>query len=155
VTVLVDGRPLAAYAGAYLARGRVFVPVSPVLTQLADRLWFDGDTLVVERDARRVRVRLNATDDLNAAFVPAAPVLRALGVGVTYDSASHRLTLSIPRGGTVASPTPFNSGIPSVAPSTVFTPVPPATPRPVWTGSPLPRRTALPVPPPRAFKRRG
>jgi len=150
VTVVVDGRPIVGYAPAYLAGGRVFLPVAPLLTRLADRLWLDGDTLVIERGGRRVRVRVGPSDSgqLSAVYVPAGPVLRRLGVLVRYDPAGRRLVLSIPARASVASPAPFNPTLPSVAPGTVFTPMPVATPRPIWTGSPLARRTALPLPPP-------
>jgi hypothetical protein len=150
VTVLVDGRPLAAYERAYVANGRVFAPVSPLLTDVADRLWFEGDTLVVERGGRRVRVRLAAASAarLGAAYVMVGPVLRALGASVRYDPGAARLTVQVPLRAEIASPTPFDPAASSVAPNAVFTPPVPATPRPQWSGSPLPRRTALPHPPP-------
>lgn len=151
VTLVVDGRPLPAYAHAYVRAGRVFTPVDPLLTRLADRIWFEENDLVVERGGRRVRVPLprDGTPALNAVYVPAGPVLRALGVAVRYDALAHRLIIGVPARAVVASPTPFNPAIPSVSPGTVFTPTPPSTPRPIWTGSPMPRRTALPFPPPR------
>lgn len=153
--MIVDGRPLGAYRRAYLAEGRVFVPVAPLLTGLADRLWIDGNTLVVERDGRRVRVLIASrfSGELSDAYVPAGPVLRILGASVRYDSEGRRLVVTIPQRGTLVSPTPFNPDVPSAAPSPVFTPQASATPRPIWTGSPMPRRTALPFPPPEAANR--
>jgi hypothetical protein len=150
VAVSIDGRPLAAYVRAYVSGGRVYVPVAPLLTRLADRLWLDGDILVVQRGERSVRIRLEPIyqAELRGAYVPAAATLRALGATVTYDGAEHRLNVTVPVSAVVATPTPFNPAAPSVAPNAVFTPVPPATPRPLWTGSPMPRRTALPFPPP-------
>jgi hypothetical protein len=150
VIVLIDGRPLASYARAYAADGRVFAAVDPLLTRLADRIWFDGNTLVVERGDRRVRVELahGRARPLNAAYVPAGPILRALGASVRYERAEHRLVVTLSAHAVVASPTPFNAALPSVAPSTVFTPSPSPAPRATWTGSPTPRRTALPFPPP-------
>ncbi len=147
VTVLLDGKPLAAYVRAYVAAGRVFVPVDPVLTRVADRLWFEGDTLVIQRGARRVRVRLAPSypSDLDAAYVAAAPALRGLGAVLRYDPAARRLDVRLPQDAQVASPTPFNPALPTAAPSAVFTPAPQASPRPAWTGSPLPRRTPLPL----------
>jgi len=141
---------MAAYARAYLAGGRVLVPVAPLLTELADRVWFEGDTLILERGTRRVRVKLIPAPNgaLNGTYVPAAPVLAALGVTALYEPAAHALLISIPRSGAVASPTPFNPAMPSVSPGPVFTPVSPPVPQPIWSGSPLPRRTALPFPPP-------
>jgi hypothetical protein len=148
--VLVDGRPLAAYRHAYLSGGRVFAPADPLLTRLADRLWFDGDVLVVERAGLRVRVRVvrGYRAPLNATYVPAGPTLRALGASVRYEGASHRLIIAVSTRAVVASPTPFNPAVAPVAPSAIFTPSPPPAPHPVWTGSPMPRRTALPFPPP-------
>jgi len=149
VTVIVDGRPLAAYARAYESAGRVYAPVAPLLTRLADRFWFDGDTLVIERAGRRVSVALEPRfrGELDGTYVPAGPVLRALGAGVRYDPAARRLAVTLPKAGALASPSPFDPSRGEVAPNPVFTPVAPPTPRPVWTGSPLPRRTALPYPP--------
>jgi hypothetical protein len=151
VTVLVDGRPLRAYARAYIVNGRVFAAVDPLLTRLADRLWFDGDTLVVQRGRRRVRVPIpgGRAAALDAAYVPAGPVLRQLGVTARYDAGTHRLFVRVGEREIVASPTPFNAAAPAVAPTAVFTPSPEPTARPIWTGSPMPRRTALPFPPPR------
>jgi hypothetical protein len=150
VSVLIDGRPLAAYVRAYVSGERVYAPIAPLLTRLADRFWFDGDTLIVERGDRRVRIRLapRYRGELNGAYVPAGPTLRALGARVRYDGATHRLMVTVTARAVVASPTPFNASAPSLAPSEVFTPTPPSTPRPVWTGSPMPRRTGLPFPPP-------
>jgi hypothetical protein len=143
--VFIDGRPLAAYVHAYLAGGRVFAPVMPLLAQLADRVWFDGDVLVVERGGRRVRVRVAPVfpGQLDGTYVPAGPVLRALGDAVRYNGESRSLQVQTPAR-VVASPTPFDPTAPSVVPSTVFTAQPAVTPRPVVSGSPLPRRTPLP-----------
>ncbi|HYL27582.1 MAG TPA: hypothetical protein VEW74_07085 [Candidatus Nitrosotalea sp.] len=151
VTVLIDGRPLPEYVRAYVAGGRVFAPVDPLLTRLADRLWTADGWLVAERDGRRVRVRLEPSfhGQLDAAYFPAGPALRALGVAVRYEPELRRLTVVLPARAAIASPSPFEAAAPSVAPSSVFTPAPPQTPRPIWTGTPLPRRTALPLPPPR------
>jgi hypothetical protein len=148
--VLIDGRPLVGYAGAYLAGGRVFAPVAPLLTGLADRIWFEGDALVIERGTRRVRIQLVPArgGQFDATYVAAAPVLRALGASVHYEAKERRLVVAVSSRAIVTSPTPFDPSAPSVAPTTVFTPAPPSTPRPVWTGSPYPRRTALPFPPP-------
>jgi hypothetical protein len=145
---VVDGRPLAAYVRAYLADDRIYAPVSPLFTRLADRMWVDGNVLVVERGGRRVRT------PLHDGYVMAGAVLRGLGVPARYDGAAHRLLVTTPSAAPVASPTLFNPAVPTAAPSAVFTPSEPPTPRPVWTGSPLPRRTALPVPPPRSLSLR-
>jgi hypothetical protein len=147
--VSIDGRPLPAYVRAYLSDGRVYAPVAPLLIRLADRFWFEGDALIVERGDCRVRIALIPPyrGELAGTYVPAGPILRALGVVVRYDAPSHRLMVTVSARRVVASPTPFNPAVPSVAPSAVFTPTPPTTPRPIWTGSPMPRRTGLPFPP--------
>jgi hypothetical protein len=131
---------------AYLYAGRVLAPVRPLLTQVADRVWFEGDVLVVELRARRVRIPVarEMRGGLDALYVAAGPVLRGIGAQVSYDPVGRRLTVRSP-GQSVASPTPFNPPVPSPPPQSVFTPEPIATPRPVWSGSPLPRRTALPL----------
>ncbi len=148
--MLIDGRPLVGYSHAYLVGARVFAPVAPLLTDLADRLWYEGDTLVVERGDRRVRVRLAPAfgGQFDAAYVAVGPALRALGASVRYEAKERRLVVATSSRDVIATPTPFNPAAPSVAPSIVFTPTPLPSPRPIWTGSPNPRRTALPFPPP-------
>jgi hypothetical protein len=107
--------------------------------------------LVIERGARRVRVRLEKTfpDQFDGAYIAIGPVLRALGASLSWEPKRRRLIVRLPERGNVATPTPFDPVAPSAPPATVFTPSPPVTPRPIWTGSPLPRRTPLPLPPPR------
>jgi hypothetical protein len=147
VTILVDGRPLAAYRHAYFTAGRVFAPVTPLLARVADRIWLDGGTLVVERAGRRVRVRLAPAPTRAAAVVAIGPVLRSLAIPVQYDGRARRLLILVPARTPVASPTPFDASRPTAPPSVVFTPSPSPAPRPLWSGSPLPRRTPLPIPP--------
>jgi hypothetical protein len=149
VTVSLDGRPLPSYVRAYVADGRVFAPVRPLLSHLADRLWFEGNVLVIVRDGRTVRIPLGARtpDALDSAFVTIVPVLHALGESVTYDARLRLLDVRTTRSYGIATEPPFVPG-PSASPRVVFTPEPIATPRPVWSGSPLPRRTPLPEPPP-------
>jgi hypothetical protein len=121
-----------------------------LLTRLADRVWSEGEDLVIERGKKRVRVKIwtaASPSQLNEIYIMVGPALRALGASVRYDAAGRRLIVHIPARTIVASPSPFNAAVPLVAPSAVFTPAQAATPRPIWTGSPLPRRTPLPVPP--------
>jgi hypothetical protein len=141
----VDGRFLAAYATAFVVSGRVFVPVDPLLTRLADRIYYEGNTLVVERGGRRIRVAMAPVPaGFNGVYVMAAPILHALGATVRYDARERVLFVATKPGEVVASPSPFNGALPTPPPAPVFTPEPVETPRPVWTGSPLPRRTPLP-----------
>ena len=150
MTVIIDGRPIWSYNGAYETAGRVYAPLRPFVTSIADRIWFDGDRLTIVRDGRSVTVRMAARrpEALDHAYVPIAAVLRSLGEYVDYKKGqmfvrTHPLAV-------VATPSPFDPSQPSASPRPVFTPVPVPTVRPVWTGSPLPRRTPLPFPSPRA-----
>ena len=144
----LDGHPLPSYVHAYVADGRVFAPVKPLLSRLADRLWFEGNVLVIVRDGRTVRVPLGTRtpDALDSAFVTIVPVLQALGETVTYDTRRRLLEVRSTRSEGIATSSPAQ--LPAVSPRPVFTPEPVATPRPVWSGSPLPRRTPLPKPSP-------
>ena len=148
MTVVVDGRPIESYNGAYATAGRVYAPLRPFVTALADRIWFDGNVLVIVRDGHTVTIRMQsrAPDALDHAYVPLAPVLRSLGEIVQFETG--RVIVRTPAIPTVASPTPFDPAVPSASPWPVFTTAPSATPRPVWTGSPIPRRTPLPFPTP-------
>ncbi|HKE38098.1 MAG TPA: hypothetical protein VKB39_11725 [Candidatus Baltobacteraceae bacterium] len=146
VTMLVDGRPLPTYFRAYIADGRVFAPLEPVLLRLADRAWIEGSTLVIQRDGRIVRVLLPGGDRSEGAYVAVGPLLRGLGDTIAYDG-RHRLLEVWTAAPTVTPPTPYDASLPTSAPRAVFTPQPVATPRPVWNGPPLPRRTPLPAPP--------
>lgn len=148
VTIQVSGRPLESYLSAYVAGGRVFVPARALLAGIADRIWRDGNTLVVERGSLRIRIPLAPGSPLDGLYVPAMPLLRELGAGVSYDGRRHVLAIRPPGPTPIATPTPFDAAAPSAPPAPVFTPSPQATPRPVWTGSPLPRRTPLFFSPP-------
>lgn len=141
---------MAAYFDAYYYGGRVYAPVSPFVTRVADRVWFDGQDMVIELHGRRVRIKGTAVDPaaLHGLYVPVGAVLRALGASVRYEPSLHRMTVQLTPRTVVASPSPFNAREPEALPTAVFTPTILPTPRPVWTGSPLPRRTALPLPPP-------
>ena len=149
VLILLDGKPVSAYADAFESKGRVFAPVSPYVTRIADRLWYEGDTLVIERDGRIAYVRLpsRAPDALETVYVAVAPILRSLGIPVTYDSQLHRLEVEVPSDVEIATPAPFDAAAPEASPRPVFTPMVPATARPAWSGPPIPRRTPLPYPP--------
>jgi hypothetical protein len=146
VTVVLDGKPLLAYNSALEVNGRIVAPLHPFVTGIADRLWFEGNSLVIVRDGRTVRIPgvRRAPDAFDHAYIPLASILRALGVRVTYTPERHRVDISLREETVVATPEPFDPVAPTVAPRVVFTPTPQTTPRPVWSGSPLPRRTPLP-----------
>lgn len=149
VLILLDGKPVPAYANAFESKGRVFAPVSPYLTRIADRLWYEGDTLVIERNGRTAHVLLpsRAPDALETVYVAVAPVLRSLGISVTYDAQLHRLDVEEPSDVEIVTPAPFDASAPEASPRPVFTPTAPPTARPAWNGLPVPRRTPLPYPP--------
>jgi hypothetical protein len=136
VTVVIDGTPVRAYCQAHVRDGRTLGPPDPFITRVADRIWYEGDRIVVQRGARIVRMTPERGE------LPLAPVLRALGARVSF--ANRRLFAYFPRR-PIATPSPFDAQIRGVSPRVVFTPEPVTTPRPVWTGVPLPRRTPLPV----------
>jgi hypothetical protein len=127
----------------------VYAPLRPFVTTLADRVWFEGNTLVATSGARSVRITLRARepDALDRAYVPLAAVARALGAGVNYGGGV--LAITLPRAVPLATPSPYDPNGPMSPVRSVFTPMPVPTSRPVWTGPALPRRTPLPAPPPR------
>lgn len=147
MTVVLDGRPVLSYHGAYDAAGRVYAPLRPFVTRMADRIWFKGDRLVIMRAGRRIvlAVPSREPDALDHAYVPLASLARALGARVAF--ARGRLDVATGALKPVATPTPYAGE--TIPPRVVFTPAPVSTPRPVWTGMPLPRRTPLPYPTPR------
>lgn len=148
VTVVVDGAPVPSYVGACERAGHVYAPIRPFVTQFADRVYFDGVTLVIVRGHASVRIDDAATRTPDALDLPRyelAPIARALGAALSYDEKLHVLSISLPAPTPAASPTPFDAAAPQAPPSVVFTPVPSATPRPIWTGTPLPRRTPIPA----------
>jgi hypothetical protein len=147
--MLVDGRPLPTYFRAYVADGRVFAPLEPVLLRLADRAWVEGSTLIVERDGRSIRVLLPGGDRTETAYIAVGPLVRSLGDNIAYDARRRRLEVWT-QALTVSEPTPFDGSVPTVPPRLIFTPQPVPTPRPVWSGPPVPRRTPLPAPSPGA-----
>jgi hypothetical protein len=154
VTVAVDGRRLPEYARAYVVRGRVYAPAVALVRFVADRAWLEGSYLIVERGRRRVRLPFGSGfGEPPAAYVEAGPLLRALGESVRYSAGTRVLDVRTPAAGPVVTPSPFNAANAGQPPRAVFTPEPVPTRRPVWTGSPLPRRTPLPLPPRRPARR--
>jgi hypothetical protein len=146
VTVLLDGRPIQAYARPYEVGGRIYAPVKPYLTRVAERLDYEGDVLILQRGGRTIRLRLDevAPDALDRAYVAIAPLLRALGERVRYNASSKTREVFAPEAYEIATPAPFDARAPQVPPRIVFTPEPIPTPRPVWHGPAVPRRTPLP-----------
>lgn len=146
ITIILDGRPVAAYARPFAQGGRAFAPIRPFITALADRVWYDGNVLVIAIHGRVARVYLSAANEpLAGAYVAIAPLMRALGEQVWYDANLRAVEIATPPACAVASARPYNPNAPTVSPRSVFTPNPTPTQRPVWTGSPEPRRTAIPI----------
>ncbi|HEY3676599.1 MAG TPA: hypothetical protein VGK84_11465 [Candidatus Tumulicola sp.] len=144
VTIWIDGRRLQQYIHAYVAGGRVYAPVSPLLRRLADAVWWEGSTLVVRRCDRQLRVKIPNGNwaSLQTSFVPIAPMVQFLGDAVTYDARTHEVDVRTAPARPLETPTPY-APVQQI-PQPVFTPVASPTPKPVWSGSPLPRRTPLP-----------
>lgn len=119
------------------------MPVRPYVTALADRTWFVGDSLVIVRNGKMVVIRLRPStpDALDRVYVPLAAVARDLGAAVEFRNGEIQIRTA-PRS-VVLTPSPIPSAE-LAAPRAVFTPIPSSTPRPVWTGPALPRRTPLP-----------
>lgn len=148
IAVLLDGRPVSAYAPAYVVGGRTYAPLVPYVSRLVDRIAYAGGKLVLSRGSRQYSLRLEPAfpDALDRQYVALAPMLRALGISVSYDAASHSVDVVLPAPAEVASPQPFDPLAPQVTPHVVFTPTPkPALPI-VWRGPAIPRRTPLPYP---------
>jgi hypothetical protein len=144
VTIWIDGRRLQAYVHAYASEGRVYAPVSPLLHRCADAVWWEGSILVVRRGQRQLRIQIPNGNwaSLQTSYVPVGPILRYLGDTLIYDAGKRELDVRTGAPQPVETPTPYAPM--QQVPQAVFTPVAPATPKPVWSGSPLPRRTPLP-----------
>lgn len=150
VSVRVDGSPVLAYARAIVIGGHTYAPIEPYLTAVSRCVAFGDGELVIARDDRSVRIRMQITspDALDRAYVEIAPLLRELGERVSYDAAEKTVDVTTPGEVIVVTPAPSNPLATPLAPRAVFTPTPLPTPVPIWTGSPEPRRTPLPYPVP-------
>ena len=146
VAVVVDGAQLSSDPTPTLVRGRVVAPAA-LVAQFADRVTLgNGDAVVVERNGRTCAVRTQRDDPFGR--VQIAPLARCLGATVSWDGSARTLSIAFVRANVVRTPAPFDPTAPQVAPSAVFTPEPrPPTPRPIDTGVPRPRRTAIPASP--------
>ncbi|PZR57378.1 MAG: hypothetical protein DLM50_06180 [Candidatus Meridianibacter frigidus] len=145
VTVLFAGSPVHGYNHAYLRRGRVVAPVVPFVSRVADRIEYQGRSMLIHRGTTTARIRIQPTDPhaLESTYVEIAPIVRALGLTVTYAAARRELEIRFPRAAAVAPMSASTISPPIPAPPTVFTPEPVTTPRPLYTGSPHPRRTPI------------
>lgn len=129
-----------------LIGGRVVAPPA-LVARFADRIDVAGDgSLVATRGARTCGAR---SVDAAALLIELAPLARCLGAEhVGWDARTKTLALTF--GGPVVVRTlpPFDPAAPQVAPTAVFTPEPaPPAPRVIDSGTPHPRRTAIPISP--------
>jgi hypothetical protein len=149
VTVLVDGVFVPTVPSASLRDGRVVAPA-----WLVARIAAPDGTITARRGERECAARTVAGSDPEPMFA-LAPLARCLGAQhVAWDARGKTLQLAF--GGPVVVRTlpPFDPSAPQAVPTTIFTPEPaPPTPRVIETGSPRPRRTAIPIfaPPPSPF----
>jgi hypothetical protein len=137
VTVVLDGSVIRAYEPAFVRDGRTYAPLDPFVRRCADRIWFDGRSLVVQRGGRTFTMRFAHMPHV----VPLAPLVRGIGGEIAYRKG--RVSVRFPRTA-VVTPTPFDPAAPSSPPRVLFTSAASPTPRPSWDGIPLPRRTPLP-----------
>jgi hypothetical protein len=157
VIVVVDGVFVPSAPPAVLRDGRVAAPAS-VVARIADRVALAADgTLTATRGERSCAARAAGTAD--PPLFTLAPLARCLGAtSIAFDPRAKTLALAfgaVPV--TIRTMAPFDPSSPQVSPTTIFTPEPATpTPRVIDTGSPRPRRTAIPVfePPPRAISPR-
>ena len=145
--VVINGIPVRSFNPAFLRAGRVLAPLDPFLTSVVASIEYSGNVLIVRRADRFAQIAMPTQSDpgeFSKTFVAIGPVLRTLGISVSYDNARRTLYVradSMP----VTTPTPFNPAVPAALPQVVFTPSPQPTSIPKVTGSPLPRRTPLPA----------
>jgi hypothetical protein len=137
-----------SYRPVYVLRGRIMAPVEPYVTAVAASVAYNGSQLIVTRGDRFTQLPVQGPAppaQWAQTYVEIAPLLRNLGVRVTYDARERRLEIDT-RSAMIAAPTPFNPAVPLVSPAAIFTPVPVPTARPAVTGKPAPRRTPSAMP---------
>ncbi|MBV8298754.1 MAG: hypothetical protein JO083_04235 [Candidatus Eremiobacteraeota bacterium] len=147
VAVVVDGTFVPSVPVASLSDGRVVAPAD-LIANFADRIDAGpGATLMVRRGQRACAAVPAVSGD--PALYALAPLARCLGAHVSWDGSAKTLQLAFADGTRVVrTPPPFDPNAPQVAPTQIFTPEPATpTPRVIATGSPQPRRTAIPVTP--------
>ena len=168
VVVILNGAIVASAPPAQLLFGHVMAPLAPVITQFTERAVLDGDTITLTRGSRTCVLRIGS-DVISCdgtvhtlpvapfgrdgvAYVPLADVTRALGGAAAFDAHTRIVALDVPPETGLKSPPPFDPNAPQAPPTIIFTPSPApaaATPRELDTGSPQPRRTAIPAIPSR------
>jgi hypothetical protein len=168
VVVILNGAIVASAPPAQLLFGHVMAPLAPVITRFTDRAVIDGDTITLTRGGRTCVLRIGS-DAISCdgvrhtlavvpfgrggvAYVPLADVARALGGAAAFDAHTRIVALDVPPETALKTPAPFDPNAPQAPATVIFTPSPepaPATPRALDSGSPQPRRTAIPAIPSR------
>ncbi len=165
LTVLINGSLVSASHPARLVAGHVLAPLGAVVDRIATARDVDPRTgeITLVRAGHHVVLRLDSFEGvvdgtrvhLEAApfrerdeiFVPLAPVARAFQVRLVFDGRTRTVAIGIPRDDQpLATMSPFDpraTSSPIVYPSPTVPPT--ATPRPVESGSPRPRRTPIPA----------
>ena len=146
VTVVVNGSFVPSSPPAALRDARVVGSLS-LVARFAERVDVAaGGVVTVRRGERVCAARPIAGSD--PAVVALAPLARCLGGSVGWDNRTKTLLLAFDGPVEVRTLPPYDPSAPRAVPTTVFTAEPaPPTPRVIATGSPRPRRTAIPVTP--------
>ena len=145
VTVIVDGSFVPTDPPASLRDGHVVAPLA-LIARIADRVELSPAGVVSAYRGERACVA-RPLPGSDPALVALAPLARCLGAShVAWDGTAKTLALAFEGPVVVRTLPPFDPVAPQAAPTTVFTPEPATpTPRVIVTGSPRPRRTAIPI----------
>jgi hypothetical protein len=143
--VIVDGALVPSIPPASILAGRVVGPPR-LIAAFADQVVIGTDGTVI---ARRGALTCTAVplSGADPPLVALAPLARCLGATVGWDARAHTLALAFGPEAALPTPTPPGTPTPSTASPEPATPPPTASPRPVLSGAPMPRRTAIPAVP--------
>ena len=145
-TVVVNGSFVPSNPPAALRDARVVGSLS-LVARFAERVDVAAEGAVTVRRGERVCVARPLAES-DPPLVAIAPLARCLGGSVGWDNRTKTLLLAFDGPVEVRTLPPYDPNAPRAVPTMVFTPEPAApTPRVIATGSPRPRRTAIPVTP--------